>query len=89
MTANQIHQRYPLLKIPKSYFGIEIKKDQAGVVRVKQSLKAFEDLSRGQGADLRYEQEVSRINEQTGEVFMSDGKILRANRIVLAAGCYS
>ena len=58
-------------------------------MRVRESLKAFKDLSAEKGADLRYNKEVVKIDESRGEVFLSKGKILKAKWIVLAAGCFS
>ncbi|CDW89687.1 n-methyltryptophan oxidase [Stylonychia lemnae] len=84
LTAAQIRERYPALKVPDYLEGVFTK--DAGVVRVKESLTLFKEQSENQGAILKYDTTVSHIDHQNSIVTLENGEKFRAKNVVVTCG---
>ena len=71
-SPQEIQKAYPSLKVPVSYLGIFC--HEAGLIRVKESLKAFKTLSKEQGAVLKYNSSVETVDHKAGTVELENGQ---------------
>ena len=77
-------KRWPALIIPPYLEGVYTV--EAGVVRVKTALKAFQEESMKNGAELHYNSHVEKIDHENGIVTLDNGETYRAKNIVITCG---
>ena len=58
-------------------------------MKAKEALKAVKKLSLDQGCDLRYNQDVKKVDIQAGKVELVSGEILRGKHVVISCGPFS
>lgn len=88
MTAREIRHKWPELQPPDSLVGgLEI---EAGIVLPERSITAFLDMADKGGAHLLRNEEVVRLQENTGTVTVSTStRTVEAGRVLVAAGAWS
>lgn len=84
LSADQINQRWPALRIPSYIEGVYAQ--EAGITNVKHALDGFRNESSKLGADLRYGQNVVNIDHANSTVTLENGDIYKAKNIVVTCG---
>lgn len=86
MTIKEVRERWKALCVPDNFTGYF--NEDAGVLKVREALDGFRDLSIKKGAKLNYNTNVTHINREEGYVEV-DKKRVYAKNIVICCGAYT